>query len=153
MDRGERLRAEIAAPTVTAPLVVVASADGILVSLVSQRLYFKGEAGAPLLQEMAGVPLDVGAIPRLMDPAPAAPPSGCTTSRRSWRSLPDGAEVPATLLVRCGESGFRLHLAEPRTLDAAGGVDPFSLEPPGGYREAALAELVDALRGSARNDP
>jgi hypothetical protein len=102
---------------------------------------------------MAGVPIEIGAIPRLLDPALGGPPDGCTVSRRSWQLLPEGLQVPAILTLRCGDAGLRLHLSEVRSLGAEGNASLFSLEPPGGYREAALPELVDSLKRSSRPPP
>jgi hypothetical protein len=152
-EGGTRFRAEVAAPSVTSPLIVVASPQGILASLVSQRLYFRGGPGAPLLKEMAGVPIEIGAIPRLLDPALGGPPEGCTVSRRSWHLLPEGPRIPEILTLRCGDSGLRLHLSEVRPLGSEGNASLFSLDPPGGYREAALPELIDSLKRSSRPPP
>jgi len=152
-EGGTRFRAEIAAPSVTTPLIVVAAPDGVLAALVGRRLYFRGDPGAPLLKVLAGVPVEVGAIPRLLGQTPGDPPAGCAASTRSWRLLPHGGQVPATLIIRCGDSGFRLHLSGPHPLDSAGSEGHFSLEPPAGYRETGLDEFIDSLKRSSRPDP
>lgn len=148
---GDHLRAEIAAPSVSAPLIVVASPAGILATLVSQRLFFLGTAEAPLLNEIAGIPINVSEISRLLTARDAVPPDGCTVSRHAWSLLAGAGRVATDLSLRCAGNGLRLRLGDPKPISRDGASDPFALDPPAGYAEVALKDLVDSLRGSLRS--
>jgi hypothetical protein len=144
---GDHLRAEIAAPSVSEPLIIVAAPGGVLVWLVSERRYFTGEAGAPVLARLAGVPVDAAAISRLLTVEGGEPPDGCTATRRAWIDLAGGGRVAGRLALRCGASGLKIRLGAPGPIPDTPSGDPFSLLPPPDYEAVGVDELVETLRG------
>src|SRR5437867_886733 len=63
---GDSIRAEIAAPVVSEPLILVASPDGVLAVLSARGLFFQGSAREPILAKLTGVPIQLSDLANLL---------------------------------------------------------------------------------------
>lgn len=148
-DGAGRARAEIAAPTVAAPLILVITPRGVLAAAVADRLLFRGEVTSPIFERLSGVPVGAQDVPRLLDGTMTATPGGCAARRRRYRPAGEGRRVATRLGLRCDQGELRISLGSPRAASMAGG-NPFSLDPMPGFREVSLDELAARVESGIR---
>lgn len=145
----DRLRAEIAAPSVTNPLILVVTPDGVLAALISERIVFRGPPSSPILEKIAGIPLDMSILSALLGGDATVSATACTADRSRFRRSEDQRDVPTLLRVECGEDRMRLSLSVP-VAAPPGSRDPFALDAPPGFREVTLDGLADAMESALR---
>jgi|SRR6266850_2343153 len=148
---GDSIRAEISAPTVTEPLILVASPDGILAVLSARGVFYRGSAGDPILAKLTGVPIHLDDLARLLGAGGSTAPAPCAAERWRWRSVGGAGRVPTRLQLLCGDTTLSVRLFDPQPLPGNASADPFSLAPPPApAEEEDLDGFIEALRGSMR---
>lgn len=148
-DEKGRVRAEIAAPSVATPLILVVTPEGVLAASVSDRAFYRGDAAAPVLERLAGIPLSAQLVPRLLDPEAPLTEGPCVARRGRYRTIEDARRVATRLAVRCDTGGLKLFLDSPRVAPVAG-REPFALEPGAGFRATTLDDLAATIESALR---
>ena len=148
---GGRLRIELTGPSVAAPLLLVAGPEGISALLLAERLFYRGPAGAPLIEEISGLPARPADLAGILTGERSDPPVGCKAWFGRWAFVSPDGRIPRRVKLRCGAAALRVSLEGPRPLPPRSGdlpaQDPFApIAPRVGDRVVDLPEFVRALR-------
>ena len=115
--------------------------------LTSERLHYRGSDSSELLRRSLGLDLSLAELPAVLRGEREALTGGCTAAVSRWRKAEENGPRPTRAKIRCGEGRLRLKMSGPRPVPADHRISAFEhLEPPGGYREVGLEELVEVLR-------